>query len=229
MLESDEMTGDNMAEYGSDLIVDHAQEPGHQVRGPEPRSELSGHSRFAGELQPQHEPGDDRVLPRGDRGGRGPWLRQGHGRAHGRHRARRGGSPARFHGHLQRLVRQGAGAGAGGHRAHGHHQAAALDRLDPHRAGAGQLRARHRQAGRPAHEPGRPVQLHPAGLPGGHDRAQGAGLPVLRSRPAGVTAAGGHGPVHAVARPFSPARGAPGRAGAPSRRPRRGCAVRRTR
>ena len=153
------------------------------------------------------------MLPRGDRGGRGPRLRQGHGRAHGRHRARRGGAAARLHGHLQRLVRQDAGAGAGRHGSHGHHQAAPLDRLDPHRAGAGQLRARHRQAGRPAHEPGRAVQLHPARLPRSHDRAQGAGLPVLRPRPAGVEAAGGHGRGHAGAGPLPPAGAAPGRAG----------------
>ena len=54
------------------------------------------------------------------------------GQADGRDRARHRRPAARRHGHLLRLPRPCADAGAGRNRADGHRQAAAQDRLDPH-------------------------------------------------------------------------------------------------
>src|SRR6266508_3279453 len=94
------------------------------VRHAESGLELPWAARLAGQLREQPAR-DDRVHARGDRGGHGAWLREGHGPADGRDRPQRGRPAPQRDGRLLLLPRPRAGARAGRGRPHGRGPAAA--------------------------------------------------------------------------------------------------------
>ena len=93
----------------------------------------------------------DAALPaRGERRRDRARLRQGHRQGDGRRRPRQCRPDARHHGDVQRLVRPHADAGSRRDRSGRCGEAAAVDRLDPHRARPGRADPRLHQMGRPA-------------------------------------------------------------------------------
>ena len=127
-----------------------AARAGDPVHRAESRLQLSRPARQPGEPPRQPRAADAAVPARGARGGDRARLRQGDRQADGRRGACQCRADARQHGDVQRLVRPRAGDRAGRHRPGRCAEAAALDRLDPHRARPGRAGAALHQMGRPA-------------------------------------------------------------------------------
>ena len=146
--------------------------------------ELPRPARLAGQLRRQ-QAADDALQPRGDRGADRARLRQGDRQAGGGDPAQPRRPAACLHGDLLRLPRPRADLHHGRDRPDGRKQAPPAHRLDAHRAGAGQRRARLHQVGLPADlDRGRAGELR-ARLFGDDDRPARADLHVLRRRAAG--------------------------------------------
>ena len=116
----------------------------------QPRRLLSRPARQPGQPARQPRAADAALPARGARGGDRAWLRQGDRQADGRDRPQQCRADARDDGDLQRLVRPRAGVRARRHRPGRRGQAAAVDRLDPHRARPGRAGPQLHQMGRPA-------------------------------------------------------------------------------
>ena len=148
--------------YGSDLVVDLLRAVGIEYVALNPGATYRGlHDslvNYGGNRSPELILTTHEEIAVGDR----PRLRQGRRAADGGGRARHRRPAAREHGHLQRVLRSGAGPGPRRDRTDGRHPAAALDRLDPHRAGAGHPGPRLRQARRSAGHRGRAARGVPA-------------------------------------------------------------------
>ncbi len=134
------------------------------------------------------------MLPRGDRGGGGSWLRQGDRPPHGRPPPRRRRIAAREHGHLQRVVRPRPHPAPRRHRAHGGRATPTVDRLDPHRPRAGDPGPRLREVGRPARKPPLDPRGPGPGLPHRDDGTPRARVRVPGRRPPGSAPCGGDPP-----------------------------------
>ena len=112
--------------------------------------ELSRPARQHRQLSRQHHAADAALRARGSRRRHRARLRQGHRQGDRRRRAFQCRPAARHHGDVQRLVRPHAGPRPRRHRPGRRHEAAAVDRLDPHRARPGRADPRLHQMGRPA-------------------------------------------------------------------------------
>ena len=147
--------------------------------------QLSRPARLDRELPRQRDAADAVVPARGGRRCDCARLRQGHRQGDGGGGTFQRRAVPRHHGDLQCLVRPHAGGDAGRNGPGRRRQAAAMDRLDPHRARPGRDRARLHQVGRSAGLPGRrPRVAHPRHLDRQY-RADGTGLHQSRCRDAG--------------------------------------------
>ena len=177
--------------FGSDAIAAAIRELDIPYVALNPGIELSRIARQPGQLSRQQPAAHAAVPARGECRGVGAWLGQGHRPADAGHRARQCRADACDDGDLQCLVRPGAGHRARRHRRARRDPAAAVDRMDPHRARPGCLDPQFQQMGRPA--------LFDRGGAGGgvarqHDRADRtarAGLSQFRPGTAGRRDRGG--------------------------------------
>ena len=160
----------------------------HSLYRAQSRRQLSRPARQPGQLSRQRAAADAALPARGKRGRDRARLCQGHRQGDGGGGAFQCRPDARHHGDLQRLVRPHADGGARRHRPGRRRQAAAVDRLDPHRARPGRAGARLHQMGRPAGLARRRARSDAARRLDRQHRAARAGLHQSRRRDAGSQA-----------------------------------------
>ena len=175
-------TGDH---WGSDVMALMLREIGLPYVALNPGASLSRTARQP--RQPLGQPGaaDAAVPARGACGRHRARLRQGRRQADGRDRPQQCRADARDDGGVQRLVRPGAGGPLGRDRAGRRRQAAALDRLDPHRRRPGRAHPQLHQMGRPAGLGRGGAGIAAARLQDRDDPALRPGIRLFRRRAAG--------------------------------------------
>ena len=174
--------GVNAAGFGSDVVGRRAARARHPLHRAQSGRQLSRPARQPRQLPRQRAAADAALPARGKRGRHRARLRQGHRQGDGGGGAFQCRADARDHGDLQRLVRPHADGRARRHRAGRRRQAAAVDRLDPHRARPGRAGARLHQMGRPAGLAGRRARSRCC-APAGSPTPRRAGRPTSISTP----------------------------------------------
>ena len=149
-LDKPEGKPDDTVGWGSDIAAAMLRRFNIPYVSLNPGASYRGLHDFARQSSRQRAPRHPRLPARGSFGLDRARLRARHRRADGLRAARQCRPLPRHDGHLQRVVRPPADAGARRHRSRRHREAPPVDRLDPHDARSGRARARLRQMGRPA-------------------------------------------------------------------------------